>query len=130
MDEYLIDKKYRAFSKTTTKGTQEKYKKDNYFFKINQVGNEGFVEYLCSKILRFSSLEPNTYVKYEYCKINGSLGCRSLDFLMSANEEFVTAGSLYNRLTGQDNLADYIMYLGSAKERLDFILKLAAEYGI
>ena len=129
MLDYEIDEKYRYFSLTTTKGTQIKYFKDNYYYKINQDGNEGLVEYITTLILENSSLPKNSYVPYEYCKINGRLGCRSYNFLKE-NEEFITMNSLYYRLTGYNNLTDKIFSMNNISERLLFLLEIANAYGI
>jgi len=129
MKDYNIEKKYRIYSKTTTQGTQEKYLKNEYYYKINSIGNEGLVEYLVSVILKHSNLSKNMYIPYEYCKINGKLGCRSYNFLLP-NEEFITMNSLYKKVTGKNNLSDYLMYLGSASKRLEYLLDIAKICGI
>lgn len=129
MKEYILDEKYRYFSKTTSKGTQIKYKKGDYFYKINKNGNEGFVEYLISRLLKYSDLPDYGFVDYEYCKINGNLGCRSKNFLATSNEEFVSINSLYERLTGNTNLSDYLSLLSTPVERLNYILGIVESFG-
>ena len=129
MNEYTLDDKYRFYSKSVTKGTQIKYKKDNYFYKLNKCGNEGYTEYLVSRLLKNSNLLDCAFVDYEYCKINGVLGCRSKSFL-NDNEEFVSINSLYTQLTGASNLADKLCTLSNATERLDYILNIVERFGI
>lgn len=51
MNDYRIDDKYEYISRTVTDGTQRKYKKGAYFYKINKTGNEGYVEYLIYRLL-------------------------------------------------------------------------------
>ena len=127
--EYTIEDRYIYNSASTTKGTQIKYKKDNYFYKLDKMGKEGFVEYLTTILLLHSELRPEEYVAYEQCKINGSTGCRSENFL-SDNEEFVTIHSLYQKYTGNSDFADFLMTKRDVKERLDTILELVDGYGI
>lgn len=127
--DYLIDDKYIYNSASTTKGTQIKYKKDDYFYKIDKMGREGFVEYLVSVMLSYSTLDPKEYVSYECCKINGLSGCRSRNFL-NDEEEFVTVHSLYQKYTGNSDFANYLMTKRSAEERLEEILELVDGFGI
>lgn len=129
MNEYNLDEKYRFYSRSVTKGTQKKYKKDDFYYKLNKLGNEGFTEYLVSRLLKHSTLPDYAFVDYEYCKINGSLGCRSKSFLSTPNEEFISINSLYYRLTGKDNLSDYLAFLGNAKDRLNYILSIVEAFG-
>lgn len=129
MNKYSIDEKYRYESKTVTKGTQEKYRKDNYYYKINKAGNEGYVEYLVSTVLRHSTLKADMYVLYEYCTINGAIGCRSKNFL-EKDEQFLTISTLHERVTGKTNLSDELMLFRTAGERLNYILKIVEDIGI
>jgi len=128
MNEYHISSKFRYSGGYTSRGAQEKYKKDDYFYKINKCGNEGFTEYLVSRLLSHSTLSRGSYVSYEYCKINNRLGCRSKNFL-GAVEEFMSMDSLYMRLYGVKGLSDYLASLGSSAARLNFILDLVGRYG-
>lgn len=58
--EYTIEDRDIYNSASTTKGTQIKYKKDNYFYKLDKMGKEGFVEYLTTILLLHSELKPLT----------------------------------------------------------------------
>ena len=129
MNEYNLDSKYRFYSKTVTKGTQEKYKKDDFYYKVNKLGNEGFTEYLVSRLLKNSTLPDYAFVDYEYCRINNKLGCRSKNFLSTPNEEFITINSLYCKITGKDNLSDYLAFLSDANDRLNYILSIIEYFG-
>ena len=121
MINYELSDKYIVFGKTTSKGTQKKYFIDSYYYKVNKSGNEGFVEYLVSRILHFSTLPVDSYVYYEFCKINNELGCRSKNFL-SSTEEFLTINTLWRNYTGMSNLSEELFSLRDAKTRLDYIL--------
>lgn len=73
----------------TSEGTQIKYKKDGFWYKQDNRGNEGLTEYLVSGLLKYSTLEASEYVTYEKGLINGKTGCRSRDFLKK-EEELIT----------------------------------------
>ena len=64
----------------TSEGTQVKYKKDGYWYKKDNRGNEGRAEYLVSKFMQFTTLQENEFISYEEGTINGKLGCRSKIF--------------------------------------------------
>lgn len=129
MKNYVVEEEYRFSSTSTSDGTQEKYCKNNYFYKLNKAGNEGFTEFLISEVLKRSNCHSEDFVSYEYCKINSSLGCRSYSFLPDGLE-FVTMNKLYSTLTGDPDLGVKLLTLGDAKERLDFILSIVREFGI
>lgn len=130
MNTYNLPDNKRIFSKTITKGTQEKYFVDGYFYKVDTTINEGITEYLVTMLLQNSTLDPNTFVSYEPCIINNKFGCRSKSFLQSASEEFVTINSLYKILTGNTDLSDYLMRFPSAKDRLNYLLDLVNVFNI
>lgn len=92
-DDFLVD------TEGTSDGTQLKFFKDGYWYKGDNEGCEGEVEYLVSKLLTFSTLKPKEYVVYEQGKINGKLGCRSKTFL-SPTQSFVTLERLHGNVTG------------------------------
>lgn len=129
MKNYTLDEKYRYFSRTISKGTQLKYKKGEYYYKINKFGNEGFTEYLVSRLLKNSTLKDYYFVDYEYCMVNNKLGCRSKNFLVTQSEEFISMNSLYSRLTGRTDLADYLLSLNTPLDRLNFLLDIVEKYG-
>lgn len=83
----------------TSDGTQLKFFKDGYWYKEDNEGCEGEVEYLVSKLLTFSDLSPEDYVVYEQGKINGRSGCRSKSFLSPA-QSFVTLERLHGNVAG------------------------------
>lgn len=92
-DGFLVD------TEGTSDGTQLKFFKDGYWYKEDNEGCEGEVEYLVSKLLEFSTLKPEDYVVYEQGKINGRRGCRSKSFLTSS-QSFVTLERLHTNVTG------------------------------
>jgi len=92
-DDFLVD------TEGTSDGTQLKFLKDGYWYKEDNEGCEGEVEYLVSKLLTFSTLRPEEYVVYEQGKINGKSGCRSKTFL-SPTQSFVTLERLHGNVIG------------------------------
>lgn len=92
-DDFLVD------TEGTSDGTQLKFFKDGYWYKEDNEGREGEVEYLVSKLLTFSTLKPEEYMIYEQGKINGKNGCRSRTFL-SASQSFITLERLHGNVTG------------------------------
>lgn len=92
-DDFLVD------TEGTSDGTQLKFFKDGYWYKEDNEGCEGEVEYLVSKLLTFSTLQPEEYVMYEQGKINGKSGCRSKTFI-SQTQSFVTLERLHGNVVG------------------------------
>ena len=85
----------------TSEGTQIKYYRDGYWYKLDNHGNEGLSEYLVSTLLQFSSLDSTEYVLYEQGVINGEKGCRSRNFL-DEEDELVTLYRLYMNEYGRN----------------------------
>lgn len=92
-NDFLVD------TEGTSDGTQLKFFKDGYWYKEDNEGCEGEVEYLVSKLLTFSTLKKGEYVVYEQGKINGRPGCRSKTFL-SPTQSFVTLERLHGNVAG------------------------------
>jgi len=92
-EDFLVD------TEGTSDGVQLKFFKDGYWYKEDNEGCEGEVEYLVSKLLTFSTLKPEEYVVYEQGRINGKYGCRSKTFL-TAVQSFVTLERLHGNVTG------------------------------
>ncbi len=128
MRDYKLDKRNIFISKSDSGGNQRKYSRGSYYYKVNKSGNEGLVEYLVYRLLCNSTLPSNCYASYEYCKINGRLGCRSKSFL-SDGEALVSIGTLYKRLGGGE-YSDYLAYLGSAGERINSLVNTVRIVGV
>lgn len=80
-----IGNEYIVIQEGASEGTQIKYKKDNFWYKKDNRGQEGLTEYLVSKFLEFTSLRKSEYISYEKGTINGCSGCRSKNFLGMMN---------------------------------------------
>lgn len=129
MRNYVIGEEYKYDGRTVTKGTQKKYYRNGYFCKVNSVGNEGITEYIVYNVLKNSSLSKNMVVPYEYCMINGKLGCRSKSFLIGGRQ-FVTMSTLNERACGTDDISDRLMSIDNANGRLEYLLNIAEMAGI
>lgn len=129
LNDYMLEDGFLYEAKTVTKGTQKKYFDGQYFYKINKMGNEGLCEYIAYVLLSNSSIDDSLIAEYEYCKINGVLGCRSKNFLCK-DEVFITAANIYKNVCGRDDFADSLLALQNAKKRLDLILDVIGNFGI
>lgn len=116
-----ISNEYIVTQQGTSEGTQIKYKKGNYWYKRDNRGHEGLVEYLVSNFLRYTDLESEDFVMYEYGTINGQSGCRSRNFLKN-NEELVTLYRLYFNEYGKD-LSQVINTMDEMEERIDYVIR-------
>lgn len=112
-----LDSDYIIQDSGTSEGTQIKYKKDGYWYKLDRDGNEGLVEYLTSKLLSFSDLKKDDYIDYDQVLINGKTGCRSADYL-SEGESFITIYRLYYNEFGR-NLSEVLSGFDSMEERIE-----------
>ena len=101
LENFNISDSYLVRTSGTSDGTQDKYFKDNKWFKLDRYGNEGLAEYTASQILKLSGIFSKDYVEYTPCLINGKPGCYSTNFL-SENESFITLYRLYKNVTGRD----------------------------
>ena len=126
---YSIDDRYRYLSKSQSDGEQDKFYRNGYYYKLNKVGNEGYVEHLVSVLLSCTDLYKDDYVYYEYCRINSKLGCRCKDFVNNGGQ-FLTASKIYERYIGSDSLSEKIAGLGNATARLKFLIDLYSLVGI
>lgn len=122
-----ISSEYRVYTVSGSKGSQVKYFKDDFWYKEDNLGVEGFVEYLVSIILKHSSLKSNEYTVYDYGIINGKDGCRSKDFTNHGQFTFKTLQNLYNQITGGD-LYSKVRSIDDFSERRDFVLDFFNKY--
>ena len=108
----------------SSRGSQIKFFKDDYWYKLDETGPEGKAEELSSKILSCSNLKPDEFIKYESCSIeyNNKVynGCRSKNCL-GRGEQFLSFEKIYNMKTGR-SLNEDIISFGTPKERIDFVV--------
>lgn len=101
IEDFYIDDSYLVRTSGTSDGTQDKFFKDNLWFKLDRYGGEGLAEWTASIILKESGLATENFVEYFPCKINGKNGCYSKNFLKN-DESFITLYRLYKNVTGKD----------------------------
>lgn len=115
---------------SSSRGSQIKFYKDNYWYKIDESGPEGTAEYLTTIVLKHSNLAPSKYVSYELCDIDygGKIqkGCRSKNFLHDKGI-FISYDRIYNSMTGR-NLSEDIIPLSDPKERIDFVCDVVKDF--
>ena len=121
-----IDEKYIVAQEGTSEGSQVKYRKDDYWYKLDRDGREGLAEYLCSRLLTFSDLEKDEYIIYEQGTINGKPGCRSKNYL-SKDEEFITFYRLYFNEYGK-NLGNVLANMDRMEDRIEYTCSFMKEY--
>ncbi len=115
-----IDNEYIVRQEGTSEGTQIKYRKDDFWYKKDNRGNEGRVEYLVSRFMEFTSLAKTEYVEYEEGTINGKTGCRSRNFL-GKEDELITFYRLYYNEVGKD-LSKVIANMETMEERMEYVI--------
>lgn len=120
MFEEEIQEEYIVIQGGTSEGTQIKYRKDGFWYKKDHWGQEGLAEYLSSRLLEYSSLDPAEYILYEQGTINGEMGCRSRDFL-KPGEELITFYRLYYNEMGRD-LSQVIAGMDEMEERIEYVI--------
>lgn len=116
----IIDESYIINQSGTSEGTQVKYYKKGFWYKKDNRGREGYVEYLVSKLLSYSSLKEDEFVMYEYGVINNVNGCRSKNFLKS-DESLITLYRLYYNEYGT-NIAEEISKIEKMEDRIEYII--------
>lgn len=99
--DFFIEDSYLVRASGTSDGTQDKFFKDNLWFKLDRYGGEGIAETTAGMIMESSGLDSSKFVKYYPCSINGKPGCYSQNFL-AENESFITFYRLYKNVTGRD----------------------------
>jgi hypothetical protein len=120
----ILGPEYLVNTEGTSDGTQDKYYKDHFWYKMDRFGHEGEAEYLTTILLCCSSLSPQEYVHYERIRINGVEGCVSENFLKDG-ESFVTIYRLYSNVYGGD-IAQKLAQM-DYDDAIDFVLAFVKE---
>ena len=100
-------------AETSSKGNQEKWLEDGYWYKLDQFGYEALAEVMTSKLLEFSNIEketPFTFLRYEMQIINlhgfERVACVSKNFLKK-NQSIITV----SEITGLKEFPRYLTLL-------------------
>ncbi len=134
MSTYKMTPKELILTSGSSKGSQIKFYKDGYWYKIDEHGPTGVAEKTVSDLLRYSTLSDDEFVKYETCKIeynDGTTireynGCRSKDFL-NPGEMFFSYAKIYNLLTGNE-LSEDVIRFESPKDRIEFVASFMNDF--
>ena len=110
-------------NRRSSKGNQLKWKKDDLWYKADYTGYEGFAEHVVSKLLCFSDLKHEEFVKYDTEKImyqrTDYLGCVSKDF-MPEGFRLITLERLYMNSNGV-SLGKMVYHYADPKDRLKYL---------
>ena len=126
MRNYRLENKYKLALSSSSVGMQIKYERNGYYYKLDTAGRESLVEYLVTLVLNHSTIRH--YVRYEYCRVNDRLSCRSKDF--TDGGIFITTENLYEIVTGGVNLSDKLSSLMNATLRYKYLLELYSCIGL
>lgn len=134
MSMYKMTPKELILTSGSSKGSQIKFFKDGYWYKIDENGPAGIAEETVSKLLQCSSLSKDEFVNYESCKIqynDDNLtkeydGCRSKSFL-EPGEMFYSYEKIYKMMTGNE-LSEDIIKLNSPKERIEYTASIIKDF--
>lgn len=123
MKSYKLSPKAMVLVAGSSKGAQNKYYKEDKWFKLNEKGYEGLSEALVSKVIECLNIPE--FVKYEQCLIDNKEGCVS-DNMIKNGETLISFNRLYQILFGTD-LSDRIRLIDEPSERIDFVCNLIKE---
>ena len=122
----------------SSKGNQLKWFSGTHWYKADYTGYEGLAEYVCSEILKRSTLEPGEYVLYETEQIRYKsqtmLGCRSGNMLPQG-WQLITLERLLKQRNGF-SVGARIYTLPTVEERIQYLVNEAikatglADFGI
>ncbi len=113
-------------AETSSKGNQEKWLEDGYWYKLDQFGYEALAEVFTSRLLDFSNIKketPFTFAEYKIERINvhgfERVACVSKNFLKK-NQSIITVSALFKKccdVSAKRKLAS----LQSDKKRIEYL---------
>ena len=119
-------------AETSSKGNQEKWLEDGYWYKLDQFGYEALAEVMTSKLLEFSNIEketPFTFVRYEMQIINlhgfERVACVSKNFLKK-NQSIITVSALFKKCYDV-SIKRKLASLQSDKKRIEYLANNVSE---
>lgn len=119
-------------AETSSKGNQEKWLEDGYWYKLDQFGYEALAEVMTSKLLEFSNIEKETpfkFVRYEMqiIKLHGfeRVACVSKNFLKK-NQSIVTVNTLFKKHS-DISIKKKLARLPSDKKRVEYLANTISE---
>lgn len=113
-------------AETSSKGNQEKWLENGYWYKLDQFGYEALTEVMTSKILEFSNIEketPFTFARYkmQIVKAHGieRVSCVSKNFLQKG-QSIITVSTLFKKHSDIP-LKSQLARLPSDKKRIEYL---------
>lgn len=120
-------------AETSSKGNQEKWLKNNRWYKLDQFGYEALSETVISTLLERSNIEketPFSFTRYQMERINVHgkelTGCSSKNFLKS-KQSIITLSHLFKRQEDKP-LKKILSQLSSDKKRIAYLAEATAEF--
>ncbi|MCI5732171.1 MAG: hypothetical protein MR304_11610 [Eubacterium sp.] len=126
----LFEQDIQLNDRQSSKGNQLKWQGENgVWYKADYTGYEGFVEYMVSCLLEYSSLEKDEYVSYQTEKIHYKyrdyLGCKSVNFLPEG-WKIITLERLFDTMKGE-SLTKNIYHMQDVPERIQYMVEQTEE---
>lgn len=108
---------------TSSKGNQNKWYKDGWWYKEDGLGYESLSEIVVSALLKKTSIEP--FVSYEYAEIvHGDqklCGCRSRDFMEESDDRVIPVERLFLAYEGE-GASQALLAFRDIKERIRYVV--------
>ena len=125
----LFEQDIRTNDRQSSKGNQLKWMNNNKWYKADFTGYEGLVEYVVSRLLSFSNLNVNEYVKYNPIEIKYKNkifnGVYSYSFL-NDDWQIITLERLFKNMYGK-SLHQNLWNIHDASERLKYLVNNVVE---
>lgn len=120
----LFEQDIKTLDRQSSKGMQLKWKNNNTWYKADNLGYEGIVEYVISKLLKYSTLNESDFVEYEtemiFYKRKQFLGCASKNFLPEG-WQLITLERLFQNYYGT-GLNRCLYSIQGYNERIKFLV--------
>jgi hypothetical protein len=121
----LFEKEIRMQNIQSSKGNQNKWLRDDIWYKADYTGYEGLTEYVVSHLLKKSTLKEEEYqlyktekIKYKYVEY---LGCKTNNFLKE-NWQIITLERLFQNRYGE-SLYKSLFKISNVEDRVKFLVE-------
>ena len=119
-------------AETSSKGNQEKWLENGYWYKLDQFGYEALAEVFTSKLLEFSNIEKETpfkFVRYNTQMVRAHgfdhVACVSKNFLKE-NQSIITVSALFKKFSDMP-LKRKLAALQSDKKRIEYLANTVSD---
>lgn len=121
----VFENQLKQESRHSSKGNQLKWEKDGIWYKADYTGYEGLAEYVVSRLLEYSSLSEEEFLKYELEEMRYRTqiyrGVRSKNMLTD-DWQIITLERLFKSQYNQ-SLYTTLWGISGTKERLEFLCR-------